>query len=141
LGGTGLLFSGDHVMSGSTVVIAPPDGDMTLYLESLEKVKARRPRRIAPGHGDVIEDPAAALDEYLKHRLEREVQVLSGLRAAGEQGVKTEELVAVIYQGVPEELHPVARYSVWAHLRKLAAEGKAASADGDELDAPWFPTG
>jgi len=67
--------------------------------------------------------------------------VLSGLRAAGEQGVRTEELVAVIYQGVPEELHPVARYSVWAHLRKLAAEGKAASADADELDAPWFPTG
>jgi glyoxylase-like metal-dependent hydrolase (beta-lactamase superfamily II) len=141
LGGTGLLFSGDHVMSGSTVVIAPPDGDMTLYLESLEKVKARRPRRIAPGHGDVIEDPAAVLDEYLRHRLEREVQVLCGLRAAGEHGVKAEELVAVIYEGVPEELHPVARYSVWAHLRKLAAEGKAASAEADELDAPWFPAG
>jgi len=139
LPGTGLLFSGDHVMSGSTVVIAPPDGDMTLYLESLEKVKARRPRRIAPGHGDVIEDPAAVLDQYLRHRRERETQVLAGLRMAGAAGIKAEGLVDQIYQDVPEELHPVARYSVWAHLRKLAAEGQAESADAADLDAPWRP--
>ena len=139
LTGTGLLFSGDHVMQGSTVVIAPPDGDMSQYLESIEKVKARRPRRIAPGHGDVIEDPAAVLDDYLRHRWEREAQVLTGLKDAGAQGIKAEELVAVIYKDVPKELHPVARYSVWAHLRKLAAEGKASSADVTDLDAPWRP--
>jgi len=139
LPGTGLLFSGDHVMSGSTVVIAPPDGDMTLYLESLEKVKARRPRRIAPGHGDLIEDPAAVLDEYLRHRRERETQVLAGLRAAGAQGIKAAGLVDQIYKDVPEELHPVARYSVWAHLRKLASEGQAESVDAADLDAPWRP--
>jgi glyoxylase-like metal-dependent hydrolase (beta-lactamase superfamily II) len=139
LPGTGLLFSGDHVMQGSTVVIAPPDGDMTQYLESIEKVKARRPRRIAPGHGDVIEDPAAVLDDYLRHRWEREAQVLTGLQSAGEQGIKAEELVLVIYKDVPKELHPVARYSVWAHLRKLATEGRASSIDVTDLDAPWRP--
>jgi Beta-lactamase associated winged helix domain len=104
-------------------------------------VKARRPRRIAPGHGDVIEDPGAVLDDYLRHRRERETQVLAGLRTAGHQGIRPEELVSQIYKDVPEELHPVARYSVWAHLRKLAAEGQAASVDAADLDAPWRPLG
>jgi glyoxylase-like metal-dependent hydrolase (beta-lactamase superfamily II) len=139
LAGTGLLFSGDHVMSGSTVVIAPLDGDMTAYLESLQKVKARRAKRIAPGHGDVIEDPAAVLDEYLSHRMERERQVLGHLMESGPGGVTTETLVGLIYDGVRAELHPVARYSVWAHLRKLAADGFAAAADPDDPDVPWRP--
>jgi glyoxylase-like metal-dependent hydrolase (beta-lactamase superfamily II) len=137
LAGTGLLFSGDHVMSGSTVVIGPPDGDMAQYLESLERVRRRSSKRIAPGHGDVIEDPAAVLDGYLRHRLEREAQVLAGLRAAPAAGVNPEQLVEVIYTDVPAELHPVARYSVWAHLRKLAGEGRAVSAEPDDITAPW----
>jgi len=144
--GTGLLFSGDHVMSGSTVVIAPPDGDMGDYLESLEKVRAMRPARIAPGHGDVIEDTAAVLDEYLRHRLGRETQILVGLgTGAGGiaqldgSGVGIADLVASIYIDVPAELHPIARFSVWAHLRKLGAQGRARSDDPDDIDAPWYP--
>jgi glyoxylase-like metal-dependent hydrolase (beta-lactamase superfamily II) len=137
LAGTGLLFSGDHVMSGSTVVIAPPDGDMAVYMESLEKVRLRALRRIGPGHGDMIEEPAAVLDGYLRHRREREHQVLAELRAAGPATTTVEQLVAAIYVDVPAELHPVARYSVWAHLRKLAAEGRAASPEVDDLGAPW----
>lgn len=139
--GTGLLFSGDHVMSGSTVVIAPPDGDMAVYLQSLEKVRDRAPRRIAPGHGDMIEDPAAVLDGYLRHRLEREAQVLSGLADAAtvpSAGVKIDDLVAAIYADVPKELHPVARFSVWAHLRKLLDEGRARTDEPDDIDAPWY---
>jgi len=142
--GTGLLFSGDHVMSGSTVVIAPPDGDMAVYLESLEKVRSRRPRRIAPGHGDMIDDPGAVLDGYLRHRLEREAQVLAQLRAgdAGHgstgAGVVIDDLVAAIYVEVPKELHPVARFSVWAHLRKLRAEGRARSDEPEDIDARWY---
>jgi glyoxylase-like metal-dependent hydrolase (beta-lactamase superfamily II) len=124
-------------MSGSTVVIAPPDGDMAVYLESLERVRQRAPRRIAPGHGGVIDDPAAVLDGYLRHRLEREAQVLASLRAAPEGGVTPEQLVAAIYVDVPAALHPVAKYSVWAHLRKLAEDGKAVSPDSDDLAAPW----
>ena len=139
LAGTGLLFSGDHVMSGSTVVIGPPDGDMAVYLESLEKVQRRTPRRIAPGHGDVIEDPAAALDEYLRHRRHREAQVLAGLAAAPPAGVTADQLVAAIYTEVPVYLHPVAKFSVWAHLRKLGAEGRARTVEPDDPDAPWQP--
>ena len=112
---------------------------MAIYLESLELVRRRAPRRIAPGHGDVIEDPAAVLDDYLRHRLERETQVLAGLAAAPEAGVTAEELVEAIYVDVPAHLHPVAKYSVWAHLRKLAAEGKATAADVDDAAAPWRP--
>lgn len=137
LAGTGLLFSGDHIMSGSTVVIAPPDGHMADYLESLERVRRRAPRRIAPGHGGVIDDPAAVLDGYLRHRREREAQVLAGVQAAPDGGVTAEQLVAVIYTDVPEVLHPVAKHSVWAHLRKLADEGLATSAEPDDPAAPW----
>ncbi len=139
LAGSGLLFSGDHVMSGSTVVIAPPDGDMAQYLESLERVRERHPRRIAPGHGPMIEDPASVLDEYLAHRGQRERQVLAGLRQADgdDAGATPEQLVARIYLDVPDVLHPIARYSVWAHLRKLAAEGRAHSPEPDDIDAPW----
>jgi hydroxyacylglutathione hydrolase len=139
--GTGLLFSGDHVMSGSTVVIAPPDGDMAVYLESLEKVRLRAPRRIAPGHGEVIEDPAAVLDSYLRHRLERQTQVLASLHTAPPEGVTAEQLVESLYRDVPKELHPVARYSVWAHLRKLGDDGLATSADRADPTAPWRPIG
>ncbi|MDQ2728168.1 MAG: MBL fold metallo-hydrolase [Actinomycetota bacterium] len=138
LAGTGLLFSGDHVMAGSTVVIAPPDGDMAAYLNALERVRDLRPRRIAPGHGMMIDDPGAVLDSYLTHRRSREVQVLAGLRRAGAAGVTPADLVGMLYTDVPIALHPVARYSVWAHLRKLGDEGRAAGVDPDDLDAPWW---
>jgi glyoxylase-like metal-dependent hydrolase (beta-lactamase superfamily II) len=134
---TGLLFSGDHVMSGSTVVIAPPDGDMAVYMESLEKVRRRRPARIAPGHGAMIEDPAAVLDEYLRHRRAREQQVLGLLPAGPGAAITITDIVGALYTDVPEDLRPVARYSVWAHLRKLAAGGLARSPDRDDVDAPW----
>lgn len=135
--GTGLLFSGDHVMSGSTVVVAPPDGDMVAYLESLEKLRRRRPRRIAPGHGDMIEDPGAVLDGYLRHRRDRERQVLDRVTDSGPQGVTAESIVAALYVDVPRQLHPVARFSVWAHLRKLRSDGVADSPEPDDIDAPW----
>ena len=78
-----MLFSGDHIMNGSTVVIRPPDGDMGAYLDQLERLKAWRPRlrSIAPGHGHLIEHPIAKIDEYLTHRHEREAQVLDCVRS------------------------------------------------------------
>jgi glyoxylase-like metal-dependent hydrolase (beta-lactamase superfamily II) len=132
-----VLFSGDQVMSGSTVVIAPPDGDMAVYLESLQRLRSERFDRIAPGHGDLIEDVAAVLDEYLAHRTAREGAILGALREAGTSGVS--QLVAAVYTDVPVDRHPIARYSVWAHLRKLAAEGRARTADLDDMDASWEP--
>lgn len=133
------LFSGDHVMDGSTVVITPLDGDMAAYLASIERLRAWSPplRAIAPAHGHVIEDPAAKLDDYLTHRLEREAQVLAALEGFGAEGAGTAALVAAIYTDVPEVLHPVARFSVWAHLRKLGAEGRASASDADDPDAVW----
>ena len=141
LAGTGLLFSGDHVMSGSTVVVAPPDGDMSDYFASLEKVQGRAPRRIGPGHGAMIDDPAAVLDGYLRHRRERERQVEAGLVGAGSDGLSVEALVELIYTDVPTVLHPVARYSVWAHLRKLAGEGRAICPEQDDISATWSAPG
>jgi glyoxylase-like metal-dependent hydrolase (beta-lactamase superfamily II) len=136
-----LLFSGDHVMDGSTVVITPLDGDMAAYLEALERLRSWSPSlaAIAPAHGFLIADPAAKLDDYITHRLEREAQVLSALRDAGADGADTAALVAAIYTDVPDFLHPVARFSVWAHLRKLAAEGSAKAADQDDPDTTWVP--
>lgn len=117
-----MLFSGDHVMDGSTVVISPPDGDMAAYLDSLAKVRQLRLRSIAPGHGHLIDDPKARLDWYIEHRLEREQQVLDTLTAAGT--AKIAQLVASIYLDLDPELVPVAERTVHAHLLKLAAEGK-----------------
>ena len=132
-----LLFSGDHVMDGSTVVIAPPDGDMGAYLVQLRRLRRLGLAAIAPGHGRLITDPADRLGGYLAHRLEREHQIEAALNAAGTATV--EELVGAIYVGTPEALLPVARYSVWAHLRKLAAEGRADGDDPDEVGATWCP--
>ncbi len=121
------LFSGDHIMDGSTVVIAPPDGDMAVYLSSLAKVAALRLRRIAPGHGFPIEDPKARIQHYIDHRLERERQVLAAVRI----GTTTvDDIVADLYADVDDDLHPMAAKSVHAHLLKLAADGHVA-ADGE----------
>ena len=138
LEGERLLFTGDHVMQGSTVVISPPDGDMATYLDSLERVRALRPRlkAIAPGHGLLITDPIGAITDYIEHRAEREAQVLATL-VTGPGPVGVGEIVAALYQGVPDELHPVAERSVWAHLRKLADEGHAKSDDVDDIGATW----
>ena len=117
-----MLFSGDHIMQGSTVVISPPDGDMATYLDSLAKVRQLRLRSIAPGHGYLIDDPKPLVDWYIEHRLEREQQVLDALASAGT--AKIDQLVATIYVDLDPELVPVAKRTVHAHLLKLAAEGK-----------------
>jgi glyoxylase-like metal-dependent hydrolase (beta-lactamase superfamily II) len=131
-----MLFSGDHIMQGSTVVIRPPDGDMAEYLASLAKVRALRLRSIAPGHGVVITDPKAKIDEYVSHRLDRERQVEATLTAAGPTTIAA--LVAVTYPDLVDELVPQAAHTVHAHLRKLQAEGRA---DGDGLDGDWVAIG
>lgn len=130
-----LLFSGDHIMDGSTVVISPPDGDMAAYLESLARVRRLRLRSIAPGHGHLITDPNVRIDDYVSHRLDRERQVVEAVGAAGSATIG--ELVSRIYTDVPDFLHPVARYSVWAHLRKLDDDGAVRSDDRDDIDSRW----
>jgi glyoxylase-like metal-dependent hydrolase (beta-lactamase superfamily II) len=137
-----VLFSGDHIMSGSTVVIAPPDGDMTTYLASLALVGGMDFSAVFPGHGDVIDDARAKVEEYTAHRLAREAAVLATVTASAAP-ITVEQLVAAIYVDVKPELHPIAQFSVWAHLRRLAACGQARPVEGDidELGATWAAAG
>lgn len=130
-----LLFSGDHVMDGSTVVISPPDGDMATYLASLERVRSIGAAAIAPGHGGVIGDPTAKLDEYVAHRLAREATVLAALEEAGPATI--EQLVPLAYRDVHESRHAIAQFSLWAHLRKLVGDGLVACAAPDDMAAEW----
>ena len=134
-----MLFSGDHVMQGSTVVIAPPDGDMTLYLASLRALLVLDPplSTIAPGHGSLIVEPAAAIEAIIEHRRARELAVAEALTAAGRATV--DELLPTVYADVRDELLPVARQSLWAHLRKLDADGVARSEDRADIEASWAP--
>jgi glyoxylase-like metal-dependent hydrolase (beta-lactamase superfamily II) len=127
-----MLFSGDHIMQGSTVVIRPPDGDMAEYLASLEKVRKLRLRSIAPGHGRVITDPARYIDGYLAHRAEREAQILAAVREMGP--ARIDDLVPVVYADVDEQRRRIARHSMHAHLIKLAADGLV---EGKGLTGRW----
>jgi glyoxylase-like metal-dependent hydrolase (beta-lactamase superfamily II) len=130
-----MLFSGDHVMAGSTVVISPPDGDMQQYLDNLEKVRRLRVDSIAPAHGPVLTNPDAILSWYVAHRLERERLVLLALARRGK--ATANELVPDVYTDVPKDRYPIAAFSLWAHLRKLRADGFAATRKPDDLNATW----
>lgn len=118
----GLLFTGDHLIQGSTVVIAPPSGSMQAYFASLKKLQNRGIRRMAPGHGDVIDDPEAMLAKTLAHRQKREDKVLDCL---SESPQLLADLVAQVYDDVPAFLHGMAQLSLQAHLIKLDQDNKA----------------
>ena len=116
-----LLFTGDHIMDGSTVVIAPPDGSMQDYIDSLAKLKEYDLNKIAPGHGELIEEPYAVVDWIIKHRFERESKVIDVLKQHNSGDLNT--LVKDIYSDVDAMLHPVAKWSLESHLVKLMDEG------------------
>lgn len=111
------LFTGDHVIDGSTVVINPPDGNMNHYLESLEKVKGLQVAALLPGHGEKIDKPDEVIDWIIKHRLEREAKVLAAVKEHPQ--LTTRELVPYVYADVPEKLYSWAERSLQAHLIKL----------------------
>jgi glyoxylase-like metal-dependent hydrolase (beta-lactamase superfamily II) len=118
----GMLFTGDHIMQGSTVVIVPPSGDMRAYINSLKLLLDYPVKAMAPGHGAVIEDPEAAVNWLVDHRLKREWKVLDGLRQLTEADL--DELVLVVYDDVDSGLHKMAKLSMTAHLIKLRQEGR-----------------
>lgn len=130
----GLLFTGDHIINGSTVVIDPPDGNMAAYLESLERLKQEPVRRIAPGHGELLDDPVAVCDALIAHRAKREAKVAEAL--AAHPGRTSTGLTKIVYADVDPKLHPVAERSLLAHLQKLRDEGRA-----EERDGRWQPCG
>ena len=118
-----LLFTGDHVMQGSTVVINPPDGDMAAYLRALQDLLQVDLDWLAPGHGFLVADPHSVLRALINHRLRREAKVLAALQALGHAAI--DALLPRVYDDVPAGLHPVARRSLLAHLLKLQGDGKA----------------
>ena len=119
--GDKVLFSGDNILGYGTAVIHPPDGNMSDYMKTLERLLGIEMSVILPGHGPLIGKPEAKVREYIKHRLEREQQVLSALRN-GRQTIG--DITEAIYVGVSAALKRVAEFSVQAHLEKLQREGK-----------------
>ena len=121
--GLNWLFTGDHVIDGSTVVIDPPDGNMKHYIESLQRCKDLRCDALAPGHGDVIHEPDRAIDWIIDHRLAREAKVVAAL--ASSPNLTSHELVPFVYTDVDPKLYGWAERSLLAHLLKLESDGLA----------------
>nr|WP_232474872.1 MBL fold metallo-hydrolase [Roseomonas rubea] len=133
LEGTGVLFSADHVMSWSTTVVSPPDGDMAAYMASLARLAARDDRLFLPGHGPPLPDPAPFVAALAAHRREREAMVADALRQAGRATAR--ELVPPVYgPALDERLVPAAARSLLAHLIKLEREG-VARREGEHWEA------
>jgi glyoxylase-like metal-dependent hydrolase (beta-lactamase superfamily II) len=119
-----ILFAGDVVAGTGTVVIIPPEGDMQEYFDTLKRLQAMDIDQIVPAHGPVIANPQAKLAEYIAHRLQREQQVLAALEESP-RGSSVQQIVKQIYFDVDPSFHPVAAWSVEAHLIKLEREGQA----------------
>ena len=126
----GMMFAGDHIMNGSTVVIIPPSGDMKAYIESLQLLMKYPLQSIAPGHGDVMEDSAAVVEWLINHRLGREKKVIDGLHQLRRASI--DDLVTVVYDDVDTSLHKMARLSLSAHLIKLQQENRAVQHEADD---------
>lgn len=118
-----LLFSGDHIMQGSTVVINPPDGDMKAYIEALYDLLDESIRFIAPAHGFLMGQPEAVIDYLITHRLSREHKIARSLEALTPVSLK--DLTAKAYDDVPAAIHGLAARSALAHLLKLEVEHRA----------------
>ena len=123
-----MVFAGDHVMNGSTVVIVPPGGNMKDYIESLQRLLNYDVKAIAPGHGEVIQGCRDEVEKLVRHRLMREAKVVANLERGGPVPIET--LVVSVYDDVPEAMHRWAQLSLLAHLLKLEIEGRAQQASG-----------
>jgi len=128
------LFSGDHVMGWSTTVVAPPDGDMAAYMNSLDRVIARGFSTLWPTHGAPVTEPGPFLAAYKAHRLAREAQIVDRL-AAGDRLIS--EMAPILYAAVDPRLWPAASLSVWAHLIALREAGRVTARPGPAIDAEW----
>jgi len=114
----GGLFSGDHVMAWSTTLVSPPDGDLTQFMASLEKLRARDEARYFPGHGPVLDNPHEMLAHQIAHRLAREAQILAALPG------QITAITAMVYKDLDNRLLPMAARNVFSHLIDLYQRGK-----------------
>ncbi|MEP9370947.1 MBL fold metallo-hydrolase [Mesorhizobium sp. KR1-2] len=136
LEGTGILFSADHVMAWATSIVAPPDGAMTDYMTSLDRLLERDDRLYLPGHGGPVTKPRAFVRGLKAHRKMRERAVLERLRS-GDRTIR--EMVAAIYRDTDPRLHGAAALSVLAHLEDLVASGVATTEGAVSIDGHFAP--
>lgn len=116
-----VCFTGDTVLGEGSVFIAPGEGSLSAYLDSLRRLRALDLDVLCPGHGPYVTDPAAKLDEYISHRLDRERRLLEAL----ESGISSRgELLDAAWSEVPDHLRGAAALTLAAHLEKLAEEGR-----------------
>jgi glyoxylase-like metal-dependent hydrolase (beta-lactamase superfamily II) len=136
LEGTGILFSGDHVMAWSTTIVAPPDGAMADYMDSLDRLLERDDRLYLPGHGGELGEPKRFLRGLKAHRKMRERAILERL-AAGDRTIA--DMVRAIYRETDPRLHGAAGLSVLAHLEDLSSRGLVAVEGMPALDSTYLP--
>jgi glyoxylase-like metal-dependent hydrolase (beta-lactamase superfamily II) len=116
-----ICFTGDTVLGAGSVFIAPGEGSLTAYLDSLRRLQQLDLEVLCPGHGPYVWDPQAKLDEYVSHRLDRERRLLEAIDA----GLRNrDELLDVVWADAPAELRPAAALTLAAHLEKLVDEGR-----------------
>lgn len=135
-GGVALAFTGDAVLGEGSVFIAPDPGALAGYLAGLERLRERTPALICPGHGPLVEDPAAKIDEYVEHRRARERALLDAL-AAGARSI--DEMLDRAWADAPAFLRPAAAVTLAAHLDKLADEGRLPEGVERPVRPPWLP--
>jgi glyoxylase-like metal-dependent hydrolase (beta-lactamase superfamily II) len=134
LDGTGILFSADHVMAWSTSIVAPPDGAMSDYMASLDRLLGRDDRLYLPGHGGPVANPGQLVRGLKAHRKMRERAILERLRA-GDRTIP--EMVETIYRSTDPRLHGAAGLSVLAHVEDLVARGEIAAEGGIAIDSVY----
>ncbi len=130
----GILFTGDHVMGWATTLVSPPDGDLTAFMASLERLLEREERMYLPGHGGPVRETERLVRHIIDHRRMRERQILEAL-AAGPASAA--ELARRIYTDVDPRLLPMAARNVLAHLLDLEARGLAQAPGGTGADAAF----
>jgi len=127
----GMVFAGDHIMNGSTVVIVPPGGNMAHYIASLRRLLDYDVQVVAPGHGDLIADCRGEVEKLVRHRLMREAKVASALSDTPQS---LDGLVVKVYDDVDPVMHEWAKLSLLAHLLKLEGEGRARQSTIDGVE-------
>jgi glyoxylase-like metal-dependent hydrolase (beta-lactamase superfamily II) len=117
----GICFTGDTVLGSGSVFISPGEGSLSAYLDSLRRLRELELEVICPGHGPYVWDPAAKLDEYIEHRLDRERRLVAALEAGLRE---QDELLDEVWSDAPAELRAAAALTLEAHLEKLREEGR-----------------
>ncbi len=132
----GIVFSADHVMAWATTIVAPPDGAMSDYMASLEKLLKRKDRLFLPGHGGPVSDPTAFMRGLRAHRRMREKAVLTRIKA-GDRTIP--DMVKIIYRRTDPRLHGAAALSVLAHIEDLIEKGMVQTDGAPSINGIYVP--